>query len=55
MSLACSEAEFTPKVRISLLEDLLDLLQPLHPILGLEVDLKLLKMVSNNFSSSKTF
>ena len=35
-------------VRISLLEVLLYLLQPLHPVLGLQVDLGLLKMVSND-------
>ena len=40
-TLACSEA----KLLIFLLEVLLDLLQPLHPVLGLQVDLRLLKMV----------
>ena len=35
-------------VRISLLEVLLDLLQPLHPVLGLQVDVRLLKMVTND-------
>ena len=38
----------TPKVRISLFDVLLDLLQPIHPILGLQVDLWLLKMVPND-------
>ena len=40
-TLACSEAELL----ISLLEVLLDLLRPLHPVFGLQVDLRLLKMV----------
>ena len=38
----------TPEVRISLFDILLDLLQPIYPILGLQVDLWLLKMVSND-------
>ena len=41
-------------VRISLLEVLLDLLQPLHPVLGLQVDLRLLKMVPNDSPYPKT-
>ena len=41
-------------IRISLLEVLLDLLQPLHPVLGLQVDLRLLKMVPNESPCSKT-
>ena len=41
-------------VRISLLEVLLDLLQPLHPVLGLQVDLGLLKMVTNDSPYPKT-
>ena len=41
-------------VRISLLEVLLDLLQPLHPVLGLQVYLRLLKMVPNDFPFPKT-
>ena len=35
----------TPQVRISLLEILLDLVQPVHPVLVHQVDLRLLKMV----------
>ena len=41
-------------VRISILEVLLDLLQPLHPVLGLQVDLGLLKMVTNDSPYPKT-
>ena len=40
-------------VRISLLEVLLDLLQPLHPVLGLQVDLRLLNIVSKDSLYSK--
>ena len=54
MSLACSEAELLPKERISLLEVLLDLLQHLHPDLGLKVDMRLLKMVPNDSLYPKT-
>ena len=39
---------FRTKVIISLLEEVLGLLQPLHPVLGLQVDLGLLKVVSND-------
>ena len=42
-------------VRISLLEVLLDLLQPLHRICGLQVNLRCLKMISNDFLCPKTF
>ena len=38
----------TPEVRISLLEVLLDLLQYLHQVLGLKVDLRYLKMALND-------
>ena len=41
------------QVRISLLEVLLDLLQPLHPVLGLQVDLRLLNIVSKDSLYSK--
>ena len=41
-------------VRISLLEVLLDLLQPLHLVLGLQVDLGLLKRISNDSPYPKT-
>ena len=41
-------------VRISLFEVLLDLLQPLHPVLGLQGDLRLLKMVPNDSPYLKT-
>ena len=44
----------SPQVIISLLEVLLDLLQPLHPVLGLQVDLGLLKVVSNDSPYQKT-
>ena len=44
MSLACSEAELV-QVRISLLEVLLDLLQPVHPVLVLQ----LLLIINNYF------
>ena len=33
------------KVIISLLEEVLGLLQPIHPVLGLQMDLRLTKMV----------
>ena len=42
-------------VCISLLEVLLDLLQPLHRICGLQVNLRCLKMISNDFLCPKTF
>ena len=43
----------TPRVRILLLEVLLDLLQPLHPVLDLQVTLRLLKMVQNDSPTTK--
>ena len=43
----------TPKVIISLLEALLDLLQPIHPVLGLQVDLRLLNIGSKDSLYSK--
>ena len=45
----------TPQVRLSLLEVILDPLQPLHPILDCQVDLRLLKMVPNDSPSPKTW
>ena len=44
-----------PQVRMSLLEVLLDLLQPMHTVLGLQIDLRLLKIVSNDSPYPKTF
>ena len=44
----------TPQVRISHLEVLLDLLQPHHPVLVLQVNLRLLKMVQNDSPYPKT-
>ena len=41
-------------VRISHLEVLLDLLQPVHSVLGIQVDLRLLKLVPNDSSCTKT-
>ena len=43
------------QVRILLLEVLPDLLQPLHSLLGLQVDLRLLKMVPNDSPYPKTW
>ena len=40
---------------ISLLKVLLDLLQPLHPVLDLQVDLRLPKMVPNDSPYLKTW
>ena len=45
----------TPKVIISLLEVLLDLLQPVHPVLALQFILRFPEMVSNDFPYPKTF
>ena len=45
----------TPQVKLSLLEVILDPLQPLHPILDCQVDLRLLKMVPNDSQSPKTW
>ena len=42
------------KVTISLHEVVLGLLQILHPVLGLQIDLRLLKMVSNDSPCVKT-
>ncbi len=39
-------------VGISLLEVLLDLLQPLHPVCGLHVNLRPLKMISNDWGQN---
>ena len=39
---------------MSLLEVLLDLLQPVHPVLGLQVDVRLLRMVPNDSPYLKT-
>ena len=46
-SLACSEAELLHEV-------ILDLLQPLQPILDLQVNLRRLKMVPNDSPYPKT-
>ena len=43
------------KVTISLHEVVLGLLQTLHPVLGLQIDLRLLKIVSNDSPYPKTF
>ena len=40
--------------QIDLLEVLLDLLQPLHTVLGLQVNLRLLKLVPNDSPYHKT-
>ena len=45
----------TPQVKLSLLEVILDPLQPLHPILDCQVDLRHLKMVLNDSPSPKTW
>ena len=42
-------------VTVSLLEGVLGLLQPLHPVLDLQVGLRLLKMVPNDFPWPKTW
>jgi len=44
---------FRTKVSISLLEVVLGLLQPLHPVLDLWIELRLLKMVPNDFPYPK--
>jgi len=46
---------FRTKVTISLLEVVIGLLQPLHPVLDLQIDLRLLKMVLNGFPYPKTW
>jgi len=43
------------KVTVSLLEVVLGLLQPLHPVLDLQVGLRLLKMAPNDFPWPKTW
>ena len=43
------------KVTIPLHEVVLGLLQTLHPVLGLQIDLRLLKIVSNDSPYPKTF
>ena len=45
----------TPQVRLSLLEVILGPLQPFHPILDCQVDLRLLKMAPNDSPSPKTW
>ena len=40
---------FRTKVTISILEVILGLLQPLHPVLELRVELRLMEMVPNDF------
>ena len=40
---------FRTKVTISILEVILGLLQPLHPVLELWVELRLMEMVPNDF------
>ena len=42
-------------VTVSLLEVVLGLLQPLHPVLDLQVGVRLLKMVPNDFPWPKTW
>ena len=42
------------KVTISLLKVVLGVLQPLHPVLDILVDLRLLKMVPNDSTYPKT-
>ena len=46
---------FRTKVIFSLLEEVLGLLQPLHPILELQIDLWLTKMVPYDFPCKKTW
>ena len=46
---------FRTNVTISLLEVVLGLLQPLDPVLDPQIDLRLLKMVPNDFSYPKTW
>ena len=43
------------KVTVSLLEAVLGLLQPLHPIPDLQVGLRLMEMVPNDFPWPKTW
>jgi len=46
---------FRSKFTVSLLEVVLGLLQPLHPVLDLQVGVRLLKMVPNDFLLPKTW
>ena len=46
---------FRTKLIISLLEVVLDRLQPLHPVLDLQINLRLLKMAPNDFPYPKTW
>ena len=46
---------FRTKVTISLLEVVLGLLQPLNPVIGLQSDLRLKKMVLNDSPYPKTW
>ena len=46
---------FTTKLTISLLEVVLGRLQPLYPVLDLQINLRLLKMVPNDFPYPKTW
>ena len=46
---------FRTKVTISCLQVVLGLLQPLDPVLDLQINLRLLKMVPNDFSYPKTW
>ena len=46
---------FRTKVIISLHEDVLGLLQPLHLVLDLQIDLRLTKMVPNDSPYPKTW
>ena len=50
-----SKNMFRTKVTISLLEVVLGLLQTLHSVLDLKFDLRLLKMVPNDSSYTKTY
>ena len=52
-SLACSL--FRNKVTISLREVVLGLLQPLHPVLCIQINLRLVKMIPNDSSCPKTW
>ena len=46
---------FRTKLTISILEVALGLLQPLYPVLDLQIDLRLLKMVPNDSPFPKTW
>ena len=45
---------FRTKVTISLQEVILGLLQPLHPVLDLQINMRIVKMVPNDFPYTKT-